>query len=626
MFRHAVIVFLAMLGLSPRMATAEEVIKSFDAAIQLEASGELDVTETITVHAMGDRIRHGIYRDFPFSWSEGDQAAFRIVSVERDGRPDDWSRQAVSGGTRIYIGAKSQVVQPGDHTYRIRYHTDTQVRFHDTYDNLVWNVTGNGWLFPIENATATVSLPGDAKPEDATVYTGPRGARGKDATAQLSGTAASFAMTRGLSVGEGLTIDIKIPKGVISPPKPVHRSAFEWWDEKTAIAGGSVLAIALVALFSMWVLYGKDPSKGAAPLRWTPPEGLSPGLIGYIQDNGFPKGDYAAFSASLIALAANGYLDIRKVDNETHITRNNKPAQNDLPYDQRTILMSINSINGHLEITKNNRDIVQWIINSYHETIKLIDKDKYFLKNSEIMAFAAFLLVSSIVFSLMISRQSIFLPLLLSFYIPISGAIPTIILLILTIAEKFFSLNSYLFDKIWRYFAYFYIATMTATALWLIAGGKRSEVTTELFLVTGFIPVASILVFLMGRTTKRGRIIKDQIYGLRKYLSLSANHRATITDLPIMSQSHFENLLPYAIVLGVEGPWLRTFEEWQDTTSNKGAVGDVPKWWRDTSFSLIERGFGGAIHHAISTSVPSSSSFGSGFTGSGGGGGGGGGW
>ncbi len=231
MFRHAVIVFLAVLGLSQRMATAEEVIKSFDAAIQLEASGELDVTETITVHAMGDRIRHGIYRDFPFSWSEGDQAAFRIVSVERDGRPDDWSRQAVSGGTRIYIGAKSQVVQPGDHTYRIRYHTDTQVRFHDTYDNLVWNVTGNGWLFPIENATATVSLPGDAKPEDATVYTGPRGARGKDATAQLSGTTASFAMTRGLSVGEGLTIDIKCPLRLHSV-QYWHREEAAWMPRR----------------------------------------------------------------------------------------------------------------------------------------------------------------------------------------------------------------------------------------------------------------------------------------------------------------------------------------------------------------------------------------------------------
>jgi len=625
MFRHAVIVFLAMLGLSPRMATAEEVIKSFDAAIQLEASGELDVTETITVHAMGDRIRHGIYRDFPFSWSEGDQAAFRIVSVERDGRPDDWSQQAVSGGTRIYIGAKSQVVQPGDHTYRIIYRTDAQVRFHDTYDNLVWNVTGNGWLFPIENATATVSLPGDAKPEDATVYTGPRGARGKDATAQLSGTAASFAMTRGLSVGEGLTIDIKIPKGVISPPKPVQKPAFWWWDGKTALAGGSVLAVALLMLFALWVHYGKDPAKGPTPLRWTPPENLSPGVIGYIRDGGFPDSGYAAFSASLIDLAANGYLVITELDNGAGVKRTNKSPRK-LPYDQSMIIQRIDREGGYIEISKENIYCLRLIVESQKKLIQDTENENFNIKNKGLMKIGIALTFISVIASTSITHQPILI------YSPIIiGAlifyfVRSLTKIITESTRSIFKRKYIIHRNYTNYISWTIITPMAIGVLFVFINNSKPKESTELILIYGFLAIASCLVSLMGKATERGRDIKDQIEGLQKYLSLSLKRRETINGIPLMSSSHFESLLPYAIVLGAHKPWLRTYEEWQKGHAGMGANSYSQSWWRYNSFGLTDTDFDISPRHSHPVASQDSSSFGSGSSGSGGGGGGGGGW
>ena len=625
MFRHAVIVFLALLGLSPRAATAQEVIKSFDAAIRLETSGALDVTETITVHATGDKIRHGIYRDFPFSWSEGDETGFKIVSVLRDGRPEGWSRRVISDGTRIYIGAKSQMVPPGDHTYRIRYHTDTQVRFHDTYDNLVWNVTGNGWLFPIENATATVSLPGDAKPEDATVYTGPHGARGKDATAQLSGTTASFAMTRGLAIGEGLTIDIKIPKGVISPQKPVQKPAFWWWDEKTAFAGGSVLAVALLVLFALWFRYGKDPAKGPAPLRWTPPEGLSPGVIGYIQSGSFPDSGYAAFSASLIDLAANGYLVIREFDNGAGVKRTNKLARR-LPYDQSMIIQKIEKEGGYIELSKENIYCIRSILESYKTLIENTEKGKFREKNTGIIRIGILIAFLAIIASASASNQSVLI------YFPI-----IIVAFIIYLARNLLPLMMDTFKEICKPRSLVSRKTITTTSiivvvplafsvLWFFIRRSKPEASTELVLIYGFLVVAAILVFLMGKATKRGRDIKDQMDGLRQYLTLSMNRREAINGIPLMSSSHFESLLPYAIVLGVDGPWLRTFEEWQESDAGMSANNYSQRWWRDNSFGLTDRDFDFKYRRFGSTTREDSSSFGSGFSGSGGGGGGGGGW
>ena len=52
----------------------------------------------------------------------------------------------------IYVGAKNIMLPPGDHTYTLTYATRRQLGFFDDHDELYWNVTGNGWTFPIRQA------------------------------------------------------------------------------------------------------------------------------------------------------------------------------------------------------------------------------------------------------------------------------------------------------------------------------------------------------------------------------------------------------------------------------------------------------------------------------------------
>ena len=56
---------LAGLLLLPIFAAADERILNFHSDILVFESGWIEVTETITVRAEGQRIRRGIYRDFP---------------------------------------------------------------------------------------------------------------------------------------------------------------------------------------------------------------------------------------------------------------------------------------------------------------------------------------------------------------------------------------------------------------------------------------------------------------------------------------------------------------------------------------------------------------------------------
>ena len=78
----------------------------------------------------------------------------------------------------MFIGA-------GEFTYRITYHTDRQIRFFSGYDELIWNVTGNFWNFPIRQVRAEIVLPQGVRATDTAYYTGPFGASDSDARSRI---------------------------------------------------------------------------------------------------------------------------------------------------------------------------------------------------------------------------------------------------------------------------------------------------------------------------------------------------------------------------------------------------------------------------------------------------------
>src|SRR5215472_8289816 len=143
--------------------TAEERILSFDSHITLHADGTMLVRETIQVRAAGEQINHGIYRDFPTRWRDqfGNRytVMFDISDVQRDGHSEPYHTESLSNGVRVYFGDKDVLVSHGIHTYVFIYETNRQLGFFKDHDELYWNATGVGWIFPIDVATVTVVLP-----------------------------------------------------------------------------------------------------------------------------------------------------------------------------------------------------------------------------------------------------------------------------------------------------------------------------------------------------------------------------------------------------------------------------------------------------------------------------------
>lgn len=318
--------FLLLLISGPGFAL--EKILDYHSDVQIQQDGSIEVSETIRVNAEGNNIRRGIYRDFPTSYTDkrGNyyKVDFEVLSVTRDDRPEPWHSDTRVNGVRTYIGSENVRLSPGQYTYRLSYKTTRQIGFFDDYDELYWNVTGNGWMFPIDHASATISIPESIDSSDfrTAFYTGSSGSTAQNARSQiLSGQSVEFETTRGLEPYEGLTVAVGWPKGLINQPGTQQKILWFFKDNGSATA----LLLGLLAAFGWyyrsWKTHGKDPKKGVIIPLFEPPDGISPAGVSYIDKMRFNK---RTFPAAIISLAVKGYLEIHEDKKDFELIK--KPA------------------------------------------------------------------------------------------------------------------------------------------------------------------------------------------------------------------------------------------------------------------------------------------------------------
>ena len=290
---------------------------------RVNADGSLDVTEKISVNAESREIKRGILRDFPTTYTDRKGlrvvVGFDVVSVRRDGHAEPYAIEGLSNGKRIRIGSADVFLDHGLHTYEISYRTTRQLGFFADYDELYWNVTGNGWTLPIEEATAIIRLPPGGKILQHAEYTGNQGESGHDARV-LSGTGNEYRAitTRRFEAGEGLTVAVAWQKGIVAPPGDTEK--YLWFLRDNAGLMGLLTTLLGVAFFyySAWTKVGRDPPSGVIIPLFAPPPALGPAGSRFVWKQRY---DQKAFAAALVGLAVKGRLKIADRDGDFEITK-----------------------------------------------------------------------------------------------------------------------------------------------------------------------------------------------------------------------------------------------------------------------------------------------------------------
>ena len=637
------LVFLLVLGIAAR---ADERILNYQSDITVQEDATLRVRETIVVRSEAEQILHGIYRDFPTRYrSRGKtyRVDFHIESVTRDGNSEPYHTERQGNGVRVYIGSPDTTLSPGQYTYQLTYRTDRQFGFFPDHDELYWNVTGNGWVFPIDRAGATVTLPAEVPASAMKVegYTGPSGSQARDLTATVDrNDRAQFATTRPLDAYEGLTIVVTFPKGFVQQPPPQSGAALLWEDYRTQIFAGIALLVLLGGYFLAWLRVGRDPPRGTIIPLFTPPNEMSPAALRYIARMG---ADNTAVAAALVNLAVKGQLTITEAKGAYTLTKNEQKDAHRLSREETDLLNVLFADRSSLELQNTHYAVIQQGMKAARSSLAHdYGHDRYFLTNRIVqiagMLFTLPLLLLVAVLTMQPDSTEPFAGLSGEGDLQSGYIVGTLFLLIgggvfvgiaLPALKRTVSGNGCTNGCLGIF--------LTVWALGFGGGGAlalASVSVTYLLFVLATIVLNAIFAPLLTAYTPAGRKLLDAIEGFKLYLSVGERDRLASAALPERTPELFEAYLPYALALGVEQQWA---EQFSDVLARAGIERQQysPHWYSSSSHRIMNAGglassLGGAFSNSVSSaSSPPGSSSGSGGGGSsggGGGGGGGGGW
>jgi hypothetical protein len=623
----------------PDIAVGER-ITSYRSDIDVGADGTLNVTETVEVNAQGDRIRRGIYRDFPTSYRRNNRrvrVGFEVRGVERDGRAEPYSIERIDNGRRVRIGDADAAIPPGRHTYVIRYATTRQIGFFDGYDELYWNVTGNGWIFPIDHAEARIRLPQPVPFGPRAIYTGRQGERDQhdgEVVSERPGEIV-FRTTRRLEPEEGFTVAAAFPKGVVAAPRPPTAARLWFQDYGPAIAAILALLGLCVFYFFAWKRAGRGPLPGTVVPLFEPPEALSAAAVRYIRRMGY---DNRVLAAAIVESGVKGKL--RLVEGEKGWFSSAKTVidktgeGDDMPPPERDMLRALFSGGDSIEMDKSNHKIFGAARDALKEKLQQAYLGPLFLRNHGwawvglVLMLAAMLFVGAVMAFADIYAE------LGERLLPATGFLLLIGAVLVGINSRFARK-----DGSWALAALAALLALGGSVFVVLASVWALD-TEGLLVLWMAAPLLALPLVLsafvwMAAPTREGRQVMDKIAGFERYLSITEEDRLEVLHPPEKTPELFERYLPYAIALGVENRWAGKFAGVLAAAAAEPGRQHGMYWYSGSSDPWSNPGmFASAVGGSLASSVASaatapgssSGSGGGGSSGGGGGGGGGGGW
>jgi uncharacterized membrane protein YgcG len=290
----------------------------FDTDITVGEDSSLTVRETQVANFHGsytylNRDLSTEYADYSDGRTYGSVRIRDIAVYDLEGQPYDdskWNVENLSNGKRVHIEFDATDEQMG---WIIEYRMTGVFIFATAYDRLYWNAVSEVREVPIRSSTITVHPPPGTNAADleATQYINI-----SDPPAGFdSGLDGDLLWWQVVNIPPytTFTVDVAFPKGVVSVPWQYDRAC----GIAVIVASSCILAAALLTMIALWWKKGRDIGRtGTAMVRYEPPEGLTPAMLGMLMHQ---KPRVQDISATIVDLARRGYLTIIEEEKRSFI-------------------------------------------------------------------------------------------------------------------------------------------------------------------------------------------------------------------------------------------------------------------------------------------------------------------
>jgi uncharacterized membrane protein len=232
-----------------------ETITGFHSDININQNTSLTIKETITYFSPVEK--HGIFRYIPLKYRRGQKVFTTKINdvhvTDLEANTLIFNSYTENGNLVLKIGDPNRTFI-GNRTYIILYTVaDALAQFPD-HDELYWDITGEGWQFPIDNTSAVIQSP-YAVISKIACYSGTIGTDNGLCQATHQANTASISYNQPIGYGDNVTVALSLDK----PNRLMFPTATDrFFKSLTDNLAFILIPLPLLITFLLWFYWGRD--------------------------------------------------------------------------------------------------------------------------------------------------------------------------------------------------------------------------------------------------------------------------------------------------------------------------------------------------------------------------------
>lgn len=280
---------------------------AYNVDINVNENNSFDITEHISTYF--NERRHGIFRTIPTrnQVKRTDGTSHSVKAKIKNIKASENCDVSIENGNYVLQIGDADTYVEGEHDYTIKYTYMLGEDQNNGFDELYYNIIGDGWDTYIQNVTFKITMPKEFDKSKLGFSIGNYGTVGTyDINYDVNDNIITGSVARTLQPNEAVTVRLELEDGYFYFNKALY-------NFKLALLV-AVPALLFIIVIILWSKFGKD-KKAVQTVEFYPPNGMSSADIAFWQSGLIANNE--KLTPLLIELANDGYIQIEEVETKS---------------------------------------------------------------------------------------------------------------------------------------------------------------------------------------------------------------------------------------------------------------------------------------------------------------------